>query len=179
MNYTVHEILQASILEWVAFPFSSGSSWPRDPTRVSCIAGGFFTNWAISYICKDIYCKCLAWILKRAYMLSCAGLLAPHWTVAFRFLCPGDFSVKNAEVGCHFLLQGIFMIQRSNLQLLHLLLGRWVFYHWIQSPGKPQFLSRWCKFKLKPKSVLAHVFKLFSTPRSRNRYTCIFVISHC
>ena len=34
------------ILEWVAYPFSSGSSWPRNRTRVSCIAGGFFTNWA-------------------------------------------------------------------------------------------------------------------------------------
>ena len=35
------------ILEWVAYPFSSGSSWPWNHTRVSCIAGGFFTNWAI------------------------------------------------------------------------------------------------------------------------------------
>ena len=35
------------ILEWVAFPVSSGSSWPRNRTRVSCIAGGFFTNWAV------------------------------------------------------------------------------------------------------------------------------------
>jgi len=35
------------ILEWVAYPFSSGSSWPRNWTGVSCIAGGFFTNWAI------------------------------------------------------------------------------------------------------------------------------------
>ena len=35
------------ILEWVAYPFSSGSSWPRYWTGVSCIAGGFFTNWAI------------------------------------------------------------------------------------------------------------------------------------
>ena len=40
-------ILQARILEWLAFPFSRGSSWPRNRTRVSCIAGGFFTNWAI------------------------------------------------------------------------------------------------------------------------------------
>ena len=31
----------------VAYPFSSGSSWPRNWTRVSCIAGGLFTNWAI------------------------------------------------------------------------------------------------------------------------------------
>ena len=35
------------ILGWVAFPFSRGSSWPRNQTRFSCIAGGFFTNWAI------------------------------------------------------------------------------------------------------------------------------------
>ena len=35
------------IQEWVAYPFSSGSSQPRNQTRVSCIAGGFFTNWAM------------------------------------------------------------------------------------------------------------------------------------
>ena len=40
-------ILQARILEWVAVPFSRGSSWPRNRTWVSCIAGRFFTNWAI------------------------------------------------------------------------------------------------------------------------------------
>ena len=33
MNYTGHEILQARILEWVAFPFARGSSQPRDRTR--------------------------------------------------------------------------------------------------------------------------------------------------
>ena len=47
MDYTVHGILQARIMEWVAYPLSRGSSWPRNLTRVSCIAGGFFTNWAI------------------------------------------------------------------------------------------------------------------------------------
>ena len=46
MDYTVHGILQARIVEWVAFPFSKGSSQPRDQTQVSCIAGGFFTSWA-------------------------------------------------------------------------------------------------------------------------------------
>ena len=34
------------ILEWVAYAFSSGSSQPRNQTRVSCIAGRFFTRWA-------------------------------------------------------------------------------------------------------------------------------------
>ena len=42
MDYTVHRILQARILEWVAFPFSRGSSQPRDQTQVSCTAGAFF-----------------------------------------------------------------------------------------------------------------------------------------
>ena len=42
----VHGILQARILEWVAFPFSRGSSQARDQTQVSRIAGGFFTSWA-------------------------------------------------------------------------------------------------------------------------------------
>ena len=37
---------QARILEWVAIPFSSGSSWPRDRTQVSCIAGRFSTTGA-------------------------------------------------------------------------------------------------------------------------------------
>ena len=41
MDYTVHGILQARILEWLAFPFSRGSSQPRDLTQVSCIAGDF------------------------------------------------------------------------------------------------------------------------------------------
>ena len=35
------------ILEWVTYSFSSGSSQPRNWTRVSCIAGRFFTNWSI------------------------------------------------------------------------------------------------------------------------------------
>ena len=42
----LHGILQARILEWVAFPFSRGSSQPRDGTQVSYIAGRFFTSWA-------------------------------------------------------------------------------------------------------------------------------------
>ena len=42
----VHGILQARILEWVAIPFSRGSSQPKDWTQVLCIAGGFLTIWA-------------------------------------------------------------------------------------------------------------------------------------
>ena len=44
MNYTVHGILQARMLEWVAVAFSRGSSQPRDWTQIPCIAGRFFTS---------------------------------------------------------------------------------------------------------------------------------------
>ena len=43
---SVHGILQARILEWVAISFSRGLSQPRDQTWVSCIVGRFFTDWA-------------------------------------------------------------------------------------------------------------------------------------
>ena len=45
LDYTAHEILQARILEWVDFPFSRGSSQPRDWTQVSHTAGKFSTSW--------------------------------------------------------------------------------------------------------------------------------------
>ena len=43
---SIHGVLQASVLEWVAIAFSRGSSWPRDWTQVSHIAGKRFTLWA-------------------------------------------------------------------------------------------------------------------------------------
>ena len=57
MDYTVHGILQARTLEWLAFSFSRGSSQSRNQTQVSRIGGGFFTSWAtredesILYVC--------------------------------------------------------------------------------------------------------------------------------
>ena len=44
-DYTVHGIIQARILKWVAIPFSRRSSKPRDWSQVSHIAGGVFTHW--------------------------------------------------------------------------------------------------------------------------------------
>ena len=54
---SVCNILLARILKWVAITFSRGSSWPRDRTRLFCIAGRFFTTWAtrhcLGHIWKD------------------------------------------------------------------------------------------------------------------------------
>ena len=46
LGTSVHGILQTRILEWVYVPFSRGSSWPRDQTRISHIGSRFFTVWA-------------------------------------------------------------------------------------------------------------------------------------
>ena len=52
---SIHRIFLARALEWVASPFSRGSSQPRDPTWVSCIAGGFFTNWTTREAAMENY----------------------------------------------------------------------------------------------------------------------------
>ena len=69
---SVHGILQARILEWVAILFSRGSSWSRNQTQISCIAGGFFSIWTI----REAHCRfkgCPSW--KRP------SRLCPQWKV--------------------------------------------------------------------------------------------------
>ena len=54
---SVHGILQARILEWVAVPFSRGYSQHRDQTQVSHIAGRFFTIWATKEASNQAWVK--------------------------------------------------------------------------------------------------------------------------
>ena len=76
----------------------------------------------------------------HACVLSCVRLLATPWTVIHtRLLCPWDFSVKKAGVNCHFLLQGIFLTQRSNPSLMSsALAGR---FFTTGTPGKSYFIG--------------------------------------
>ena len=70
---SVHGILQARIVEWVAMPSSRGSSGPRDQTCVSCIAGGFFTVWA------KVLNKCLLkYWLNYKCMEICSNGVSPR-----------------------------------------------------------------------------------------------------
>ena len=68
-GFSVHGILQARILKWVAISYSRGSSQPRDQTRVSCITGRFFTVWTTREAPGIIYINfnILAWILHGIY----------------------------------------------------------------------------------------------------------------
>ena len=77
------------ILEWVACPFSRGSSWPRNRTGVSCIAGGFFTNWAMReahIYTKDMYKNTYRNFIHNGPKLekqrdcpSAGGWIVKHW----------------------------------------------------------------------------------------------------
>ena len=77
---SVHRILQARILEWVAIPFSRGSFRPRDQTHVSCIAGRCFTIWAIrEAICrqqKHCYRGCGQLMIPCSFTDTFSN---PHW----------------------------------------------------------------------------------------------------
>ena len=69
---SVHGIFQARILMWVAIPFSRRSSWPRDRTWVSHIAGRFFTVWAT----REAHCPYTqrhiteAWPMRVIYLIA-------------------------------------------------------------------------------------------------------------
>ena len=116
---TVHGILQARIQEWVAFPFSRGSSQPRDRTQVFCIAGRFFTT---STPWEDRNPS------KSESLSVMPGPLRPHGLYS-----PWNSPDQNTGVGSLSLLQGIFPTQGSNRGLLHC---RWILYQ-LSYQGKP------------------------------------------
>ena len=79
---SVHGILQARTLEWVAIPFSGGSSQPRNQTRVSHIAGRFFTIWVTT---EDLWGPFSA--------RQCVSITLRLWTIVyFRKLLNSEFS---------------------------------------------------------------------------------------
>ena len=95
MDYTDHEILQARTPEWV--PFSRGSSQPGDRTQVSCIAGGFFTSWAIREAPKSPYDPAIS--LLGVYLektISWKDTCTPIFIAAL-FTMPGHGSNLNAH----------------------------------------------------------------------------------
>ena len=66
----------------------------------------------------------------RLLLLSHVQLFVTPWTVAPRLLCLWDSPGKNTGVGCHFLLQGIFLAQEWNPHLLHWRVDSLLLSHW-------------------------------------------------
>ena len=81
-------ILQTRILERVVIPFSRGSSWPRDWTRVSCIVGGFFTIWATKEAPNDIkvLLKTSLYVLKESQLPSAGKFPEIIWVTGEKLI---------------------------------------------------------------------------------------------
>ena len=182
---SVHGILQARVLKWVAISCSRGSRWPRDWTQVSCFAGRFFTVWTTREAhdiethsgWRNSAAQTPRWAAWPSQVATTAVLALPlpgrpgllsqqpslnvpwpraHWATTYAShdtaVCHGMlsrvwFSVIPWPVACqaalfvgfswHFLPQGTFLTQGSNLSLLrHLYCRRTVCW-----------LSRWGRLK--------------------------------
>ena len=116
--------------------------------------------------------------VKCVYMLSHSMVSASLWSYGLwpaRLLCPWDSPGKNTGVGCHFLLQGIFLTQGLNPCLLHC---RWILYHWATGEA-----LRATIFLLFPKSIpffqnkkpTSHKIRLHLTAQSSGPFTLYLV----
>ena len=113
-------ILQARVLEWIVMPSSKGSSDPGigpESLATPALTGGLFTTSATWEALKVYSAKSLS----RVQLCDPVDCSLPGSSVH------GDSPHKNTGVGCHTLLQGIFLTQGSNPHLLRLL-------HWQTSP---------------------------------------------
>ena len=140
MEYSpiLYGILQARVLEWVAFPFSRGSSQPRGWTGVSRLAGGFFTSWATREAQNLTLVVCLLLPLKREIKcltraacflrLETPGLPAGYPLFpplsSRRIMSPKQRAIISKLVRQHILLTLIFRVS---------------------DPGTPRWRSSWRK----------------------------------
>ena len=92
----------------------------QDIFNLNCIG---YLWWDFNYNGENI----VKWI--NACLLSSVQFFVTLWIVA-RLLCPWDSPGKNTGVDCHAHLQGNFLTQGSNLDLLRLLYCRRILYHW-------------------------------------------------
>ena len=113
------------ILEWVAFPFSSGSSWPRNWTKVFCIAGRFFTNWAIrEALCGQPPKSFLKWTTLG--QCTCGGRVYCWLSHDWEFGVFSRFGMCNPQ-------------RPFNWEVLCTLPERWGQPEWPCFPGRPTF----------------------------------------
>ena len=94
------------ILEWVAYPFSKGTSQPRNWTGVPCIAGGLFTNWAAisgkaKKLCPLLCRNFLVWCsITCLFLLLLLVLLASHLWSHFQGQCREAFPLCFLSIHC-------------------------------------------------------------------------------
>ena len=143
IRYTVHGILQARILEWVAFPFSRGSSQPRDRTQVSHSAGGFFTNWAIreAQFVVDIVAVASShsflWMSNNSlylFILSMGFSRQEYWS-GLPFPSPVDHILSELStmtclswVALHTMVHSFIFLDRAVIHVIRLVSFLWLWF---------------------------------------------------
>ena len=125
---SVHGILQARILEWVAIPFSRRSSWSMDWTHVSCIAGRFFSldhqgspslEESFAFLMSERCIKCLSYGIGgffRGSPTNFSDCSSFHLGIAFSLTCHSFSPSTSGFLAVHFTytLGWKFMVPRSN-----------------------------------------------------------------
>ena len=106
---SVHGILRARILEWVAIP-SQGSNW-----------GLLHCKHTVYHLSHQGSQRGMRWLYESENVSHSviSNSLRPHGLQSSRLRCARNSPGKNTGVGCHSLPQGIFLTQESNLSLLH------------------------------------------------------------
>ena len=170
MYYRVHGILQERILEWIAFPFSVGTSQPRDRIQVSHIAGGFFTSWARS----PRILECVAYPFSsgfsqprnRTVVFCIAGRFFTNWAIGeWERQAPGSWSeirrilIKCCWVNCNIALPSVLSQNLLKCMQLSSAFGIWVLLHGLvcaiwemgriqesaeMTPAEPKRACRYC-----------------------------------
>ena len=134
-------VLQARTLEWVAISFSNAWKWKVKVKLLSCV-WLLMTPWTAAYQAppsmgfsrqeywSGVPLPSLMLLVRQPFIWS--GRSCVHATSlksCLALLSPWDFPGKNIGMGCHALIQGIFLTQGSNLFVLHSCIGRQVLYN--------------------------------------------------
>ena len=135
---SVHGILQARILKWVAIPFSRGSSWPRDLTQVSYIASRFL--YCLSHqemVVWALFGIALLWDWNENWpfpvLLATAELSKFCWHIECSSLTASSFRIWNNSAGIPSPALVFFIVMLPKAHLTHtpgcLILGEWSHPH--------------------------------------------------
>ena len=129
---SVHGIFQTRTLERAAVSSSSGCSWHKDGTHVSCVSWTrrqvhpFITEPPREPLYRQTHTHTHTYIRVCVLSRPAVSSSVTRGLLPIRLLHPWNSPGENTAVGCHFLLQRIFPTQGSNPDLLHC---RWVLYH--------------------------------------------------
>ena len=104
---------------WTSSDQEASCNADRDPLPAGCCSNGTSTKSGNPSCCLPVASLCSCHVCAKAL-----PTLWPHGLEPAKLLCPLDYPGKNTAVGCHALLQGIFLTRGSNLSLLHLLCCR-------------------------------------------------------